>query len=464
LRNKNRILEGVIIEDLASNGKGVGRHEGKVVFVPKAIPGDVLDLRVVKNKSDFMEAKTLRVVKPSEDRGDAFCSHFGVCGGCPIQNVRYEKQLSYKEKMVVDAFKRIAKHEAGEFIRIKPSEKTKYFRNKLEFTFSKEAWLTKEEMDSGKTQENVLGFHAPGRFDKIVNIDRCFLQKNVQNDVRNWIKSYADDNNISYYDIRRNKGVLRNLICRTSTIGELMVILSVATAEQVIIIPIMEAIKKAFPEITSLNYVINEKKNDSIHDLKVLNYSGEDFIEEEMGGMRFKIRPKSFFQTNTYQAQRLYELVKDFAKLDKQDIVFDLYTGTGTIANFLAPLVNKVIGIEIIEEAIDDAKENAIRNNNDNAFFFVGDVKDQFVKDLFEKEGKPSVVITNPARAGMHSKVLESLLDISPDRIIYVSCNPATQARDVGYLKSKYDLIKLCPVDMFPHTLHVENVALLKKR
>ena len=463
MRKKKRRIEHLEVFDLASNGKGVARHEGKVVFINKTLPGDVVDVLVTKNKTDFMEARLLKRVKDSEDRSDAFCEHFNTCGGCPIQNVNYSQQLRYKEKMVHDAFERIAKVNVLDKEEILGADKLTGFRNKLEFTFSHEGWLSKEELENGGEREVALGFHVPGRFDKVFSVNNCHLQHNIQNEVRNWLRDYAIQEGYSFYNIRENRGLLRNLICRTSQLGETMIIVCFGENKKDHIEQIMGAISKRFIDLDALHYVINEKGNDSIHDLEVHHFKGKIYIEESLNEMVFKIRPKSFFQTNTSQALKLYEKVKAYASLKSHEVLYDLYTGTGTIANYLAPSAQKVVGIEIIQEAIMDAKENAERNKNKNAHFYVGDVKEAFVEHLFEKEGRPDVVIANPARAGMHADVIRVLLKIQPERIVYVSCNPSTQARDVAMLKDKYTPVKICPVDMFPHTLHVENVLLLTR-
>ena len=466
MAKKNQIIESLLIEDLAEKGRGVGRVNGKVVFVPKAIPGDIIDVRVYKKRRSYLEAKKIKTHQASSNRTEPFCDHANICGGCPIQSLDYEKQLIYKHKLVEDAFKRIAKEEDLKIYPIIPSVRTKHYRNKLEFTFSEFAWIPEEDMDNENRLEikNVLGFHVPGRFDKVLNIDTCYLQVDIHNKIRNRLAEYAREKNYSFYNIRANTGFLRNLIIRTSTIGEIMLLLSVAQSKKDDIDDIMNFLKSEFPELTSLNYVINEKMNDSIHDLEVKHFSGKPFIVEQLGSLRFNIRPKSFFQTNSTQAINLYDIVKDFAAIDDKSVVFDLYTGTGTIANYVASEANKVIGIEVIKEAIEDAKDNSALNEIDNTSFYVGDVKDKFVSEIFNSEGRPDIVITNPARAGMHGDVIKTLLSIAPDRIVYVSCNPSTQARDVALLSEKYDIIKMQPVDMFPHTMHVENVVLLKKQ
>jgi len=465
MAKKIQIIESLKIVDLAEKGRGVGKTNGRVIFVPKTIPGDIVDVRIIKKRRDYLEAKKIKTHHQSVDRVEAFCQHANICGGCPIQSLDYKKQLIYKQKLVDDAFKRIAKDETHNISPIIPSEKLRHYRNKLEFTFSEYAWIPEEDMalENRPEVKNVLGFHVPGRFDKVLNIETCYLQNDVHNKIRNRIAEHARQKKYSFYNIRANTGFLRNLIIRTTTLGEIMVLLSVAENNTEAIEEILNLLQEEFPEITSFNYVVNEKMNDSIHDLEVQHFSGNTHIEECLGPLRFKIRPKSFFQTNTSQAINLYNIVKDFASVSKENIVFDLYCGTGTIANIIAAEAKKVIGIELISEAIEDAKENAILNGIDNARFFVGDVKDSFVSDIFQSEGKPDVVITNPARAGMHGDVIKELKKIAPERIIYVSCNPSTQARDVALLKEKYQIVKRQAVDMFPHTMHVENVVLLKK-
>lgn len=463
---KGKVVEQLEVIDYVSEGKGLARVEGKVVFIDKAFPGDVVDVKITKKKKDFLEGRAVEYHTLSEDRIDAFCEHYGVCGGCKMQNIKYERQLSYKQKMVLDAFRRIGKVEMEPTNPILGSESTQEFRNKLEYTFSNKGWLTEEEIKSDTFVEkgDVVGFHVPGRFDRVLDVNKCFLQKDISNQIRNGMRVFAKENNISFFDLREQHGYLRNLTIRTTTTGEVMVILAVHEDDEATLTKCMEYLKTSFPEITSLNYVHNPKRNDSIFDLDVICYAGNPYIIEELGGLKYKIQPKSFFQTNSDGAKKLYDTVVDFAELKGDEMVFDLYTGTGTIANYVAKTAKKVVGIELIPEAIEDAKENSALNNIENTVFIAADVKDAFVQDLFEKEGKPEVLIINPARAGMHHKVVETIVDISPERIVYVSCNASTQARDVNMLSEHYELKKLQTVDMFPHTAHVENVVLLHKK
>lgn len=463
---KGKIIENVEVVDYVSEGKGLARVEGKVVFIDKAFPGDEVDVKIFKKKKDFLEGRAINFHKYSDDRTDAFCEHYGVCGGCKMQNIKYENQLAYKQKMVLDAFRRIGKVEIEPNNPILGSEDIKYFRNKLEYTFSNKGWLTEDEIKSDTFVEkgDVVGFHVPGRFDRVLDVNECFLQKNISNEIRNGLRTFAKENNITFFDLRQQHGFLRNLTIRTTTTGEVMVILSVFEPDEATRTKVMEYLKEAFPSIISLNYVVNEKKNDSIFDQDVICYHGRDHIIEEIGGLKYKIQPKSFFQTNTDGAKKLYDTVVDFAQLTGEEVVFDLYTGTGTIANYVAKTAKKVIGIELIPEAIEDAKVNSELNGIDNTVFYAGDVKDAFVEECFEKDGKPDALIINPARAGMHHKVVETIIDIAPNKIVYVSCNASTQARDVNMLSEHYTLTKLQTVDMFPHTAHVENVVLLEKK
>lgn len=463
---KGKIIENIEVIDYVSEGKGLARVEGKVIFIEKAFPGDKVDVKIVKKKKDFLEGRAVNFHTFSSDRTEAFCEHYGVCGGCKMQDIKYESQLAYKQKMVLDAFRRIGKVEIEPNSPIMGSDDIKFFRNKLEYTFSNKGWLTQEEINSSDFVEkgNVVGFHVPGRFDRVLDVNECSLQKDISNQIRNGIRTFAKANDITFFDLRQQHGFLRNLTIRTTTTGEVMVILSVNGKDSIQLDKVMNYLKDDFSEITSLNYVINEKRNDSIFDLEVVCFDGKDHIIENLGGLNYKIQPKSFFQTNTNGAKKLYDTVVDFAQLKGVEVVFDLYTGTGTIANYVAKTAKKVIGIELIPEAIEDAKINSILNNIDNTVFFAGDVKDAFVQDLFEKEGRPEVLIINPARAGMHHKVVETIIEIAPEKIIYVSCNASTQARDVHMLSEHYTLKKLQTVDMFPHTAHVENVVLLEKK
>ncbi len=458
-----QILSALSVLDIAQEGKGVARTDDLVVFIEKAIPGDVVDAAVYKKKKKFAEAKIARLIKPSEDRIDAFCEHFGVCGGCKWQHMTYEAQLKYKRKSVLDALQRLAGLEVSHAEPILPSAQDRYYRNKLEYTFSNKRWLTALDGEITNEQElNALGFHVPLRFDKILEINHCYLQADPSNDLRNSISGFAKENNISFYDLRAHEGTLRNLVIRTSSTGELMVIVIFAYPEEGQVELMMDFVKSKFPEITSLLYIINQKKNDTFFDQEVVLYSGREFIYEEMEGLRFRIGPKSFYQTNSLQAYELYKITRDFAGLRGDELVYDLYTGTGTIANFVAKKAKKVVGVEYVPTAIEDAKMNSQINGIANTVFYAGDMKDVLNADFVNQNGKPDVVITDPPRAGMHPDVVERLMEMEADKIVYVSCNAATQARDLIRLKEKYDLLRIKPVDMFPHTQHVENVVLLK--
>jgi 23S rRNA (uracil1939-C5)-methyltransferase len=460
---EQKILSALSVFDIAEEGKGVARADDLVVFIEKAIPGDVVDAAVYKKKKKFAEAKISNLITPSPDRVDPFCAHFGVCGGCKWQHMDYTAQLKYKQKSVLDALQRLAGLETSHAEPILPSAQDKYYRNKLEYTFSNKRWLT--DLDGEITDEkemNALGFHVPLRFDKILAIDHCYLQADPSNDLRNSISAFAKENDLSFYDLRAHEGALRNLVIRTSSTGELMVIVIFAYPEEGQVELVMEFVKTQFPQITSLLYIINQKKNDTFSDQKVLLYSGREFIYEEMEGLKFRIGPKSFYQTNSLQACELYKITRDFADLKGDELVYDLYTGTGTIANFIAKKAKKVVGIEYVPDAIEDAKINSQVNGIENTVFYAGDMKDVLNNDFINQNGKPDVVITDPPRAGMHPDVVERLMEMEADKIVYVSCNAATQARDLIRLKEKYELVRIKPIDMFPHTQHVENVVLLK--
>ncbi len=457
--------ENVRIEEIGAEGKSLARINDLVVFTTQVIPGDIVDLQVTKKRKNFQEAFVAKIHHYSEDRIEPFCSHFGICGGCKWQFLPYSKQLEYKQKQVEDQLRRIGKIELPEISPIIGSEKNRFYRNKLEFTFSNKRWITQEEIDAKIeiTNNNALGFHIPGMYDKVLQIEKCWLQPEPSNAIRNFIYAYALKNKLQFFDIREQTGLLRTLIIRTSSTGEIMVILSFFKKNSSEIKALLDAVRENFPGITSLQYVINQKGNDTITDQKIILHSGRDFIYEEMEGLKFKIGPKSFYQTNSEQAHQLYKIVLQYAGLTGTETVYDLYTGTGTIANFIARHAGKVVGMEYIPEAIDDAVENASINALSNTDFFAGDIKDLLTPDFILKNGTPDIVITDPPRAGMHTNVVKALLDISPEKIVYVSCNPATQARDVNLLSEKYRVTRVQPVDMFPHTHHVENVVLLEK-
>lgn len=472
MKIKNKVLKDIRIEGIAAEGKCIARHDGQVIFVTGVAPGDVADIKIIRKKKSFLEAIPVAIHEFSSQRQEPFCSHFGTCGGCKWQHISYESQLSYKQQQVVDHLERIAKVPIPEVSPIIPSTSTTYYRNKLEFTFSNKRWLTKEEIDGGEDLDrNALGFHIPGRFDKILEIDHCYLQPDPSNEIRLSVMAYARKNNITFFDLVSQTGYLRNLIIRTASTGQLMVILQVTGDDQKTLTGIMEYLKEKFPSITSLNYVINNKGNDTFHDLEVVTWHGQPYILEEMdlpdsSGKRvqFRVGPKSFFQTNSEQASVLYKKAWELAGLTGNELVYDLYTGTGTIANYVAHHAKKVIGIEYIEAAIEDAKINSEINNITNTAFFAGDMKNLLNQKFIDQHGRPDVVITDPPRAGMHPDVCEVLLRTAPERIVYISCNPATQARDIAILDAKYKVTAVQPVDMFPHTHHVENIVLLEKK
>ncbi len=453
------------IENIGAEGKSLARVDNMVVFVKEAVPGDVADLQVFRKKGRYMEARVVKYHRLSDQRTDPFCDHFGVCGGCKWQHLPYDRQLHYKEQQVVDAFRHIAGVEIPQSMPILASDPTTLYRNKLEYTFSNHRWLLDHEAASDAPREhtNALGLHVPGRFDKVVDLETCYLQGDPTNQVRNYLRELALEMGLTFYDHRTNEGLMRNLIIRNSTLGEVMVILSVQF-DVPEVYEVLEAVKNKFPDLTSLMYVINPKKNETLYDQEIIVYSGRDHIFEQLEDLKFKIGPKSFFQTNSYQALKLYQVTREFAGLTGNEILYDLYTGTGTIANFMAGGASRVVGIESVPESIEDAKVNSTLNGIENTSFFAGDMKEIFTDSFIRENGKPDVIITDPPRAGMHAKVVEQILKIAPRRIVYVSCNPATQARDVELLARTYKVTSIQPVDMFPHTHHVENVALLDAR
>lgn len=463
------LLEKVTITDVAAEGKAVAKVNELVIFVPYVVPGDVVDLQVKRKKNHYAEAVAVKFHEKSPLRTEPFCSHFGVCGGCKWQCLSYEKQLKYKQKQVFDNLTRIGKVELPEFRPILGSEKTRFYRNKLEFTFSNKRWLTEEEVkqDVKYDQMNAVGFHIPGAFDKVLAIDKCWLQDDISNQIRNAVRDYAYAHNFPFFDLRTQEGLLRNIMIRTSSTGEVMVVLQCKVTDDEgrrKMEEILQFMADSFPQITSLMYVINNKCNDTIGDLDVEVFKGNDHIFEEMEGLRFKVGPKSFYQTNSEQAYNLYKVAREFAGLTGNELVYDLYTGTGTIANFVARQARKVVGIEYVPEAIEDAKVNSALNGIDNTLFYAGDMKDILTNDFIAEHGRPDVIITDPPRAGMHNDVIDVILAAEPKRIVYVSCNPATQARDLQLLDGKYKVTAVQPVDMFPHTHHVENVVQLERR
>lgn len=460
------LIENVEIVDIAAEGKAIAKIDDMVVFIPYVVPGDVIDIQITRKKNKYAEGRPVRFVSYSPNRTEAFCEHFGICGGCKWQILPYAEQLKYKQKQVTDNLVRIGKIELPEIQPILGSAKTEFYRNKLEFTFSNKKWLTLEQINSDESFDNMnaLGFHIPGMFDKVLDINKCWLQDDISNQIRNFIREYCIDKEYTFFDLRNKGGLMRNIIVRTSTTGELMLIVVFYEACRAKREDLLNAIADKFPEITSLLYIVNEKANDTITDQIVLRWKGNDFIYEEMEGLKFKIGPKSFYQTNSEQAYELYKVARDFAGLTGDELVYDLYTGTGTIANFVARQAKKVIGIEYVEDAIEDAVYNSQNNKIKNTSFFAGDMKDILTQEFIDQYGRPDVIITDPPRAGMHEDVVNTILFAEPEKIVYVSCNPATQARDLALLDAKYRVTKVQPVDMFPHTHHVENVVLLVKK
>lgn len=465
------IVEGVKIEKVAAEGKCIGHlSDDRIVFVPFTAPGDVVDIRLGRRRKSYAEGVVQRIVEPSPIRVAPRCEHFGICGGCKWQHLPYETQLEAKEQQVLDQLERIGKFEVKEKRPIIGGEHIYEYRNKLEFTFSNKRWLTEGEVQSNETFDDPsltsgLGFHIPGRFDKVLDIKHCHLQVNISNKIRLFIREYClTHKGYSFYDLRTHEGLMRTLMVRTSRSGEVMLVVVFAKDEERLRSQLLEAIKNEFPEITSLMYVINEKMNDTFGDLDVNLYSGKDHIWEEMEGLKYKIGPKSFYQTNSEQAYRLYEQVRNLAQLKGDELVYDLYTGTGTIASFVSRHAKKVIGIEYVPEAIEDAWENARVNGLNNLDFYAGDMKDILTDDFIGQHGLPDLLITDPPRAGMHPDVIKTILNAAPKRIVYVSCNPASQARDVAMMSEEYKVLISQPVDMFPHTHHVENILLLERR
>ena len=468
-RNKKSLplLEQVTITDVAAEGKAIAKVNDMVIFVPFVAPGDVVDIQLTRKKNSYAEGKAVHFHSYSPHRVEPFCQHFGVCGGCKWQHIPYEDQLKYKQKQVLDNLTRIGKVQPEEVLPILGSAKTTFYRNKLEFTFSNKKWLTEEEVKSGLTPDtwNGVGFHIPTLFDKVLDIQKCWLQDDISNRIRNCIKAYClSHEGYPFFDLRNQEGFIRTLMIRTASTGDLMVVVVFFHEDQERREALLSHVAEQFPEITSLLYVINGKCNDTITDQEVIVFKGKDHIIEEMEGLHFKVGPKSFYQTNSEQAYNLYKVARSFAGLTGNELVYDLYTGTGTIANFVARQSKQVIGIEYVPEAIEDAKVNASLNGLENTLFYAGDMKDILTADFIQQHGRPDVIITDPPRAGMHDDVIKTILAAEPKRVVYVSCNPATQARDLSLLDVKYALKKVQPVDMFPHTHHVENVVLLEKR
>ncbi|MDR1793722.1 MAG: 23S rRNA (uracil(1939)-C(5))-methyltransferase RlmD [Bacteroidales bacterium] len=465
-KKERPVINNVLITDAGAQGMSIGKVEKKVIFVPFGVPGDIVDVQIMHSKRAYFEGKICNIVQPSAYRTDAVCRYFGTCGGCKWQNMSYTKQLFYKQKIVKDNFHRLGKFPFPPLEPIIASKAVFSYRNKIEYSFADKKWLTSEEISQTEMEiprTNALGFHLPNIFDKVLDIEYCHLHDATGNNVRNAVREFALEKGITFANIRSHSGLLRNLIIRSTTIGDIMVILVVRCfneqAESV-----LQFIVDTFPELTSVMYIENSKYNDSIHDLQAHTFAGKDFMTEKMGDLEFKIAPLAFFQTNSQQAYKLYQTLLTMADAKPEDVVYDLYTGTGTIALFVAKSVKKVIGIEYIESAIESAKENATLNGITNADFYAGDTLHILTDEFIAQNGEPNIVITDPPRGGMHYKVIERLLKMSPSKIVYVSCNPATQARDIALLAEDYKVTKVQPVDMFPHTQHVENIALLEKK
>ena len=473
-KKKNIILEKVLVEDYAAEGKSLARQDGKVIFIENVVPGDVVDVRLGKSKKDWAEGYATHFHEYSTERVKPFCQHFGVCGGCQWQMLPYEKQLVYKQKQVYDNLKRIGKIALPEMMPIMGAAETRFYRNKLEYTFGTREYTSapppSRRNEDGSLKESkpfvedtpALGFHAKGFFDKIVQIEKCWLQPEPTNELRNAVREFALKNGLSFYDIRGPHGLLRTMQVRICTTGEVMVNVVFGENHPKKIRQVLEFIDQQFPQVTTLLYTVNLKMNDSLHDLEPEVYKGKGYIVEQLEDFAFKIGPKSFFQTNTRQGERLYQITRDFAELDGNQVVYDLYCGTGSIGIFCSRGAKKIIGVEMINAAIEDAKENAALNNITDAHFFAGDVIDVCNDEFFYLHGRPDVIITDPPRAGMHEKLVRKILDMEAPLVVYVSCNPATQARDLNMLDEKYEVTRVQPVDMFPHTLHIENVVQLK--
>lgn len=461
------VFENVEILDAGAKGVSVAKApDGKVIFIPNVVPGDVADIQTFKKRKAYYEGKAIKTHKFSEHRVEPVCEHFGVCGGCKWQNMKYSQQLFYKNQEVYNNLKRIGKIELPEFEPILGSEKQFFYRNKMEFGFSSSRWMTDAEIQSGEDldNKNAVGFHIPRMWDKILDIKKCHLQQDPSNAIRNEIRRFANENNLTFHNPRNHEGLLRTLMIRTASTGEIMVLIQFFEKDKDGIDLMMNFLAERFPEITSLQYVINQKLNDTLYDQDIILFKGRDYILEEMEGLHFSINAKSFYQTNSEQAYELYSITRDFAGLTGEELVYDLYTGTGTIAQFVSKKAKKVIGVEAVPEAIADAKENAKRNNITNCEFFVGDMKNVFNDEFIGTHGKPDVIITDPPRDGMHKDVVEQILKIGPKKVVYVSCNSATQARDLALMDEMYKVTKVRPVDMFPQTHHVENVVLLERK
>lgn len=465
-RKELPLLERVKITDIGAEGNAVARVENLVVFVPMLIPGDVVDLKIIKKRKKYLEGRVINFHEYSPDRIKPRCKHFGVCGGCKWQHLPYELQLKFKEKQVRDNLVRIGKVDQPDIKPIIGSDDIFLYRNKLEYTFSDKRWLTQEEISSDNKfeKEGALGFHIPGLFDKVLDIEECHLQPEPSNSIRNSVREYSIRNNLSFFDLREQQGLLRNIVIRNSLKGDVMVIVVFFHEDIEKRVGLLDFIAAEFPSVTSLMYVINSKRNDSLHDQLPILYKGEDFLVEEMDNLKFRIGPKSFYQTNTKQALVLYRQALNFADLKGTETVYDLYSGTGTITNYVAPYAQKVIGIEYVDDAVADARINSEINGITNTQFFAGDMKDVISDEFFIKNGRPDVIITDPPRAGMHEDVIKIIAKAAPDKIVYISCNPGTQSRDIQMLSEGYQVAGVQPVDMFPHTHHVENIVLLKRK
>ncbi|AVR46742.1 23S rRNA (uracil(1939)-C(5))-methyltransferase RlmD [Christiangramia fulva] len=466
-KNKNKLFTQIEVIDAGAKGKAVAKSpDGRVIFIDNAVPGDVADIQTIKKRKSYYQGTAVKFHEFSKKRTTPVCRHFGTCGGCKWQNMEYKYQLEYKQNEVTNNLKRLGKIELPEITPILGSEKIYFYRNKMEFSFSDSRWLTQQEIQSGENIENrnALGFHIPGMWDKILDIEKCHLQEDPSNDIRNFVKEFASEHQLSFFNTRQQEGLLRTLMIRTSSTGEIMVLIQFFEENEEKRELLLAAIAERFPEITSLQYVINNKANDTIYDQEIICYQGRDHIFEEMEGLQFKINAKSFYQTNSEQAYNLYKIARDYANLKGDELVYDLYTGTGTIAQFIAKKARKVIGVEAVPEAIKDAKENATRNSIENVEFYVGDMRKVFTASFIQKHGKPDMIITDPPRDGMHKDVVAQIIAILPERIVYVSCNSATQARDLALLDEHYKVTATQAVDMFPQTHHVENVVKLERR
>lgn len=460
------LVEGLEITKVAAEGKSLARWNDLVVFIPFGAPGDIANVKIDRKKHSFAEGHIVELVKPSDIRTEPFCEHFGFCGGCKFQHIPYDHQLQYKQQQVEDALQRIAKVELPPVNPILGSEKTREYRNKLEFTFSNKMWLTAEQLASGVEfpDRNAVGFHIPNGFNKVLDIKKCWLQDNINNELRLFIRNYALSKGYTFFDMRENTGLMRMMMIRVASTGEIMLVVVFGEDDNAAINDVMHAIHEKFPSITCLMHVVNLKRNDSLGDQEFILDYGRDYIEEEMEGLKFRIGPKSFYQTNSEQAYELYKVTRRMAQLTGSELVYDLYTGTGTIANFVSRQALQVVGIEYVPEAIEDAKLNSRVNGIDNTLFYAGDMKDILTNDFVARHGVPDVMIIDPPRAGMHEDVVNVILNAEPRRIVYVSCNPATQARDLQLLDGKYKVVEIQSVDMFPHTQHVENVVALERR